>query len=95
MTDQLYRSAIFGEVDNCKGVSANVLFGQEAQCGTGCSDILFDEAKFFAHNSYNIPDYNVDPQKCINLDKFNYSFDNNSDDEDDVLDVFDHSINLI
>ena len=29
MTDQLYRSAIFGEVDNCKGVSANVLFGQK------------------------------------------------------------------
>ena len=29
MTDQLYRSAIFGEVDNCEGVSANVLFGQE------------------------------------------------------------------
>ena len=95
MTDQLYRSAIFGEVDNCKGVSANVLFGQEAQCGTGCSDILFDEAKFFAHNSYNIPDYNIDPQKCFNLDKFNYSFENDTDDEDDVVDVFDHSINLV
>ena len=28
MTDQLYRSAIFGEIDECNGVSANVLFGQ-------------------------------------------------------------------
>ena len=43
MTDQLYRSAIFGEIDECNGVSANVLFGQESNCGTGMSDLLFDE----------------------------------------------------
>ena len=65
MTDQLYRSAIFGEVDNCNGVSANVLFGQEANCGTGCSDILFDEAKFFAHNNYDMEDYSIDEDKCF------------------------------
>jgi len=91
MTDQLYRSAIFGEIDNCKGVSANVLFGQEANCGTGCSDILFDEAKFFAHNNYEMEDYTIDEEKCINMDNFNYSFDV---EEDDVIDLFEHTIEL-
>ena len=90
MTDQLYRSAIFGEIDNCNGVSANVLFGQEATCGTGCSDILFDEAKFFAYNNYAMKDFEIDPDKCIGLDKFNYSFDD--DIEDDVIDLFEHDI---
>ena len=93
MTDQLYRSAIFGEVDNCKGVSANVLFGQEAQCGTGCSDILFDEAKFFAHNNYNMPNYNINKEKCTTLiDSFNYSLE---DDIEEDIDVYEHNINLI
>ena len=64
MTDQLYRSAIFGEIDNCKGVSANVLFGQEATCGTGMSDILFDETKFFSQNEYNIENYNTNEDSC-------------------------------
>ena len=92
MTDQLYRSAIFGEIDNCNGVSANVLFGQEANCGTGCSDILFDEAKFFAHNNYEIEDYTIDTDKCVDMDKFNYSFD--VDDEEDVVDLYEHDLNL-
>ena len=92
MTDQLYRSAIFGEIDNCNGVSANVLFGQEANCGTGCSDILFDEAKFFAHNNYEIEDYTIDADKCVDMDKFNYSFD--VDDEEDVVDLYEHNLNL-
>ena len=92
MTDQLYRSAIFGEVDNCNGVSANVLFGQEATCGTGCSDILFDEAKFFAYNNYALEDYEIDPEKCVGLDKFNYSFD--EEEEDDVVDLYEHEINF-
>ena len=91
MTDQLYRSAIFGEIDNCNGVSANVLFGQEANCGTGCSDILFDEAKFFAYNNYAMEDYDIDPDKCTSLDKFNYSFD---EVEDDVIDLYEHTIDI-
>ena len=84
MTDQLYRSAIFGEIDNCNGVSASVLFGQEANCGTGCSDILFDEAKFFAYNNYDIPNNLVDPNKCNNLNTFNYSFDEEADSLADI-----------
>ena len=95
MTDQLYRSAIFGEIDNCNGVSANVLFGQEANCGTGCSDILFDEAKFFAHNNYKIEDYTIDPEECVGIDKFNYSFDiDEADSDNGVIDLYEHDIEL-
>ena len=89
MTDQLYRSAIFGEVDNCKGVSANVLFGQEANCGTGCCDILFDESRFFAENGYNMKDYKID--NCSINNKFSYSFEDEEVDEE--LDLYDYEFN--
>jgi len=89
MTDQLYRSAIFGEVDNCKGVSANVLFGQEANCGTGCCDILFDESRFFAENGYNMKDYKID--NCSINNKFSYSFEDEEVDEE--LDLYEYEFN--
>jgi len=80
MTDQLYKSAIFGEVDNCNGVSASVLFGQEANCGTGMCDILFDETKYFAQNNYDIESFRIDEDNCskfeLNDDIFIDDFDN-------------------
>ena len=83
MTDQLYKSAIFGEIDNCKGVSANVLLGQESICGTGCCDILFDEAKFFSQNNIDI-NYDFDETECDNV-LSDFIFDtNNNDDDDDI-----------
>ena len=95
MTDQLYRSAIFGEIDNCEGVSANVLFGQEARCGTGCCDILFDEAKFFSENNFNMKDNSINADKCKDiLNTFNYSFED-EDDLENVVDIFDHNISII
>jgi len=83
MTDQLYRSAMFGEVDNCKGVSANVLLGQESIIGTGCCDILFDEAKFFSDKNINI-NYDIDIDDCNDLEN-NFMFN---------TDNFDNSIEL-
>ena len=76
MTDQLYKSAMFGEIDNCKGVSSNVLLGQESLCGTGCCDILFDEAKFYSQKDINI-NYDFDEDDC-NIQN-NFHFDINQD----------------
>ena len=44
--DILAKAAIFGEIDNVQGVSANIMLGQEVPCGTGSIDILFDEEKY-------------------------------------------------
>ena len=44
-TDQLFKAAIFGEVDNLTGVSSNIMMGQIPPCGTGDTDILIDETK--------------------------------------------------
>ena len=44
-TDQLLKAAMFGEADNMRGVSANIMLGQVAPCGTGLTDILLDEVK--------------------------------------------------
>ena len=66
---------MFGEVDNCTGVSANVLFGQEANIGTGCCDILFNEAQFFAQNKYEMKDDIIEEDACNNLMEFMENFD--------------------
>jgi DNA-directed RNA polymerase II subunit RPB1 len=44
-TDQLFKAAIFGELDKLNGVSANIMMGQIPPCGTGAIDILLDESK--------------------------------------------------
>ena len=44
-TEQLLKASIFGKVDNVDGVSANIMLGQIAPCGTGITDILVDEVK--------------------------------------------------
>ena len=46
MPEHLQKSALFAESDNCNGVSANIMFGQEAKCGTGYCYIIFDEKEF-------------------------------------------------
>jgi DNA-directed RNA polymerase II subunit RPB1 len=80
MTDQLYKSAMFGEIDNCKGVSSNVLLGQESICGTGICDILFDEAKFYSDKNINI-NYDFDEEDCNNIENnFMFDIDENLDD---------------
>ena len=36
---------MFGESDNMNGVSANIMLGQVAPCGTGLTEVLLDESK--------------------------------------------------
>ena len=45
--DIILKAALFGEIDNVKGVSSNIMLGQEPPIGTGSIDILFDEQKYF------------------------------------------------
>ena len=45
--DILAKAAIFGEIDNMLGPSANIMMGQEVKSGTGCIDVLFDEESLF------------------------------------------------
>ena len=42
-TDMLINASIFAEYDNVNGVSANVMLGQQAPCGTGDSSLILDE----------------------------------------------------
>jgi DNA-directed RNA polymerase II subunit RPB1 len=46
-TDQLFKASIFGEIDLLNGVSSNIMMGQVPPCGTGDSQIVIDESKFF------------------------------------------------
>ena len=44
--DNLVRAAVFREHDKVHGVSASIMLGQVARCGTGDGDILLDDAAF-------------------------------------------------
>ena len=45
-TDMLVNASIFSEYDHLNGVSANVMLGHKAPCGTGDFDIIIDEDKY-------------------------------------------------
>jgi DNA-directed RNA polymerase II subunit RPB1 len=42
-TDQLLRAGLFGDYDDLKGVSSNIIMGQMTRSGTGDSELLLDE----------------------------------------------------
>ncbi len=50
-TDKLIKAGVFAEYDKINGVSANIMLGQIAPCGTGDTDILIDESKLKELNS--------------------------------------------
>ena len=81
-TDMLINASIFAEYDNVNGVSANVMLGQIAPCGTGDSEILLDEEylyelmkdnKFKVDNQYFETDIDIEDDNCELEDiTFNY-----------------------
>ena len=44
-TDQLFKAALYGELDELNGVSANIMMGQIPPVGTGATDYILDESK--------------------------------------------------
>jgi DNA-directed RNA polymerase II subunit RPB1 len=48
-TTAMCKAAAYGEVDNMKGVSANIVHGQMVKVGTGAFDIYLDEAMIVAN----------------------------------------------
>ena len=42
-TEQIMKAGMFGDKDNLKGVSANIMMGQVVPCGTGNFTVLLDE----------------------------------------------------
>jgi DNA-directed RNA polymerase II subunit RPB1 len=70
-TDMLINASIFSEYDNVNGVSANVMLGQQAPCGTGDSQILIDEEHF------------IELVKNIDNNKFEKIIEEENEEEDD------------
>jgi DNA-directed RNA polymerase II subunit RPB1 len=44
-TDMLVKAGVFAELDRINGVSANIMLGQVAPCGTGDCEILLDDRR--------------------------------------------------
>ena len=65
-SDMLIKAGLFGEYDKINGVSANVILGQIAPCGTGDSKILIDEEKLSNINDIEdvIEDDIIDDDMC-------------------------------
>jgi DNA-directed RNA polymerase II subunit RPB1 len=51
--DQLLKAATFGESDHMNGVSANIMMGQMAPCGTGTVHLLLDESRILSDKMSN------------------------------------------
>ena len=64
--DQLKTAALFGSVDDMTGISANIIAGQLASCGTGYSTLVLDMDK--------LKDINEDKEVKIEKDELNDIF---------------------
>jgi len=72
-TDMLVNASIFSEYDNLNGISANVMLGHKAPCGTGDFNVLINENKFInvMKNFNNViieNDNTIDEDADINQD---------------------------
>jgi DNA-directed RNA polymerase beta' subunit len=86
-TDMLINASIFSEYDNVNGVSANVMLGQVAPCGTGDSEILLDEeylqdliekTNFNVDVDYNSLENEIEIDDCeLSEISFNYNINKN------------------
>jgi hypothetical protein len=45
----MIKAALFGELDSCTGVSANIMLGQAIRAGTSFTHVLLDEAAFLQY----------------------------------------------
>lgn len=79
-SDILIKAGVFGEVDKINGVSANIILGQIANCGTGDSHVIMDLSKLEEmHVSKELDDFSDDNSDTLteecNMD-FDYEFNN-------------------
>jgi len=79
-SDQLIKSAIFGETDYLTGVSSNIMMGQRIHAGTNVCDILLDEEKLIQ----GLGEIDVKDIGDIEIDDSNIDSLLESDDDDDA-----------
>ena len=74
-SDMLIKAGIFGEYDKINGVSANIMLGQVAPCGTGDTKIMIDEDKIININDIDEEeDYDIDDNMCTD-EALSFDFD--------------------
>lgn len=71
-SDILIKAGVFGEIDRINGVSANIILGQIARCGTGDSQIVIDMDRLQSIESRDesvlkddYPDETVFDEECV------------------------------
>lgn len=72
--DQLMKAAAFGEEDTMRGVSANIMMGQMAPCGTGTMDVMLDEDKLFSFNLTKLTEQKEEEDELLREDKIENCF---------------------
>jgi DNA-directed RNA polymerase II subunit RPB1 len=74
-SDMLIKAGIFGEYDKINGVSANIMLGQVAPCGTGDTQIMIDEDKLMNINDIDEDEiYDIDDNMCTD-EALSFDFD--------------------
>ena len=82
VNDVLVKAGVFSEFDKINGVSANIMLGQIAQCGTGDTEVLIDEAMLKAGNASTVAfpdrdgaeDGQVDTLGACHIDNLSFDF---------------------
>jgi DNA-directed RNA polymerase II subunit RPB1 len=81
-TDQFIKAGIYGEKDNLKGVSSNIMMGQTIKAGTGFTELLLDEDKII--HELNELDYEQNDY----IEDINENVDTLLNDSDPLMDQY-------
>ena len=88
----LTNAAIFSEVDNCNGVSANIMMGQFAKGGTNSFQVLIDEEKIISNL---LDDTEIEDEFKEDIKDIEEKIDTEFKIEDEVIDEdFDFGVSL-
>jgi DNA-directed RNA polymerase II subunit RPB1 len=88
--EMLLRAARFGELDNMRGVSANVMCGQEGYYGTSAFQVMFDTEKYIDFTTEQSPPPSEEPVEDKNIIE-----PPEGDTVDDVIDTKCNASNII
>ncbi len=86
--DVFVKASTFSEFDKMNGMSANIMFGQVAPCGTNAFDIIFDEEKFM-DNIIDVEDQTEYEPEELDEDVVQQEINDMYEDTDEELEITD------
>nr|QOI90401.1 DNA-directed RNA polymerase subunit 1 [Pyramimonas orientalis virus] len=90
-SDIIIKAGVFGEIDRINGVSANIILGQIAKCGTGDSQVVMDMSKL----TEMVPEKELEEEDSLEVEQYDCSMEFDYELNDNVEVMEEKTINKL